>query len=498
MMRRTTWALVACGILGAATEPTVALAAKGPTRTARSCRRAIAHAFEQLAGLGFREIDRCQKSRAAGRTERDCTVLGQGESRGTPYRRWEYRTKEIVTVRCPLDTVARASFPLKEFSEGVVAGDPHQVVPAVGATIEASARELTTAASVARAGGGDMRCLSAVSNARSEIARATMHQALRCQRARERSTTTFGPLDPTCEGPPSDSVIREAAGRIAAGCQGVNGPDVGTCGPLPGCVIDSATVSGIALARLACGQCGNGVLDGDEQCDDGNQIAEDGCDRCTAPECGNGRVESGEQCDDGNPIDNDGCTDCLLSVCGDGVVDVGVEACDDGNDVPLDGCTDCQSDPVACSSAGVLATITVDYDPDQFGNIAGWRVRIRYQTDTFAIPGSLVAPTVIQRVRNLTGAAGSFGAADRDLLPSEEAPDGTDDTLQTIFAVSPGGIPPGPYASIRFDCLGAEARASQLTCLIGDVVDEFTNPKSYEAVAEAVHCSIALETAPEQ
>ncbi len=62
--------------------------------------------------------------------------------------------------------------------------------------------------------------------------------------------------------------------------------------------------------------CGNGQLDGDEVCDDGNNIPCDGCNAdCTAPEpvCGNGTRECAEQCDDGNLESGDGCeADCTL------------------------------------------------------------------------------------------------------------------------------------------------------------------------------------------
>ena len=74
--------------------------------------------------------------------------------------------------------------------------------------------------------------------------------------------------------------------------------------------------------------CGNGVLDGTEQCDDGNLESGDGCNRicqiesnydcakagqpCTnLARCGNGVVTSDEACDDGNTQGNDGCSaDC--------------------------------------------------------------------------------------------------------------------------------------------------------------------------------------------
>lgn len=61
--------------------------------------------------------------------------------------------------------------------------------------------------------------------------------------------------------------------------------------------------------------------------------------------CGNGLVESDEQCDDGaanSDTTPDACrTSCRLPGCGDAVQDVG-EACDDGNGWGGDGCTaDC-------------------------------------------------------------------------------------------------------------------------------------------------------------
>lgn len=91
--------------------------------------------------------------------------------------------------------------------------------------------------------------------------------------------------------------------------------------------------------------CGDGVINAaaGEACDDGNTAADDGCDaECQVednvppPVCGNGTVESGEQCDDGNTTAGDGCdASCRLEnqqpVCGDGSIDAG-EACDTGGE----------------------------------------------------------------------------------------------------------------------------------------------------------------------
>ena len=88
--------------------------------------------------------------------------------------------------------------------------------------------------------------------------------------------------------------------------------------------------------------CGDGVKAEQEECDDGNERAFDGCDaRCKVepdPGCGNGVLEAGEQCDDSNTSDEDQCTSrCTIPACGDGIKSLG-EACDDGNLSDADSC----------------------------------------------------------------------------------------------------------------------------------------------------------------
>ncbi len=92
------------------------------------------------------------------------------------------------------------------------------------------------------------------------------------------------------------------------------------------------------------GFCGDGVVDRDESCDDGNTIDDDGCTNdCALFTCGNGQVDDGEQCDGGTDgatcesqgfgpgelgclatcvFDTSGC-----SSCGNGIID-GSEQCD--------------------------------------------------------------------------------------------------------------------------------------------------------------------------
>jgi cysteine-rich repeat protein len=78
--------------------------------------------------------------------------------------------------------------------------------------------------------------------------------------------------------------------------------------------------------------CGDGVITGDEACDDGNGDNLDGClNDCTHASCGDGFVQAGiEDCEDGNEDDSDDCVDCHQARCGDGVVYAGQEQCDAG------------------------------------------------------------------------------------------------------------------------------------------------------------------------
>lgn len=136
-------------------------------------------------------------------------------------------------------------------------------------------------------------------------------------------------------------------------------------------------------------ECGDGRVNGDETCDDGNDAIGDGCDGCQVEAgfecavgsvcrslCGDGILAGREGCDDGNTDDSDGCSpDCRLEpgfVCRDPSDDgegperpdecvpttcgrlgrEGTEQCDDNNLVPYDGCDSlCRNEP-RCADRG--------------------------------------------------------------------------------------------------------------------------------------------------
>lgn len=88
-----------------------------------------------------------------------------------------------------------------------------------------------------------------------------------------------------------------------------------------GTVCPAGTRCGEPAGCISPGDCGDGVISGDEVCDDGNTVGGDGCSAtCRSIElCGNGFVDgaAGEECDDGNHASHDGCSSgCLVETPG--------------------------------------------------------------------------------------------------------------------------------------------------------------------------------------
>ncbi len=125
-------------------------------------------------------------------------------------------------------------------------------------------------------------------------------------------------------------------------CEG-GGSDDGTP-----CVVDSDCDSGICSAyeydltrTRICGDFDEGTpcewQDWISVDSDGDGIDDEEC--LGAGVCGNGILEGNEECDDGNDSNNDECTnECLFNVCGDAKQYIGVESCDYGvsNGIPCE------------------------------------------------------------------------------------------------------------------------------------------------------------------
>ena len=152
---------------------------------------------------------------------------------------------------------------------------------------------------------------------------------------------------------------------------GKGGTTSGTVGGAGGGIVITIPDASVGVDRPSGGNCGDGVIERNEGCDDGNTTSGDGCSRICQVEanwlckeegkpcenlakCGNGVLTSDETCDDGNTSDGDGCSkDCktvekgwqcrvpgkaCTPSCGDSVIS-GWETCDDGNTKSGDGCS---------------------------------------------------------------------------------------------------------------------------------------------------------------
>jgi len=76
------------------------------------------------------------------------------------------------------------------------------------------------------------------------------------------------------------------------------------------------TLDDVCIVAYAASVCGDGVLTGVEQCDDGDANSDadaNACrSNCRTAHCGDGVVDRGEECDDGNDTDDDDCTAVCL------------------------------------------------------------------------------------------------------------------------------------------------------------------------------------------
>jgi cysteine-rich repeat protein len=341
--------------------------------------------------------------------------------------------------------------------------------------------------------GGDKaktKCRKAVAKAFSSVVKATVKASITCEVKAKRSCS---PLEASCL--PGAVNTTKASSQIQKACANLSGSDVGSCDGLPGCLIAAATDAGKQISRAAFGGrevCGNGSIEGDEQCDDGNTVDVDNCRAdCRTAVCGDTIVRTGgdnpEECDDGNASDTDACISgtCRAARCGDGFVREGQEQCDDGNTASGDGCSGtCESEAIACGPSGVSVDVVlaVDENASGSGDLAGLRIEVGYGATDAAIPGNGLVenppdppsldPATAERVTPLADPLAD------DLI----APVDTDATKILAVAIvqtrgeqeTPFGS--GPVFRVQFDCGPSNALLpTVLTCRVDQASDTLGN-----------------------
>lgn len=119
----------------------------------------------------------------------------------------------------------------------------------------------------------------------------------------------------------------------------------------PGLQMGGWSIDDLCVVSLL--YCGDGAVNGEETCDNGEANSDDLPDACRSTcvpaTCGDNVVDTGELCDSGtansDTLANACRTNCQAAACGDGVTDNG-EQCDDGNTTSGDGCS------VSCVTEG--------------------------------------------------------------------------------------------------------------------------------------------------
>src|SRR5579885_2516364 len=149
------------------------------------------------------------------------------------------------------------------------------------------------------------KCVETIAKAQAAIVKEILKNSTKCQAGLDKTATLFGPLAPTCLDAGAKSSAK-ATTNIQKACGSLTGTDVGTCTPLPACAVSGSVTAGQSLAKTLYQQlpppsgqvCGNGVVEGTEQCDDGSANGTPG-DPCStsceslAETCGPGTAAGG-------------------------------------------------------------------------------------------------------------------------------------------------------------------------------------------------------------
>ena len=135
---------------------------------------------------------------------------------------------------------------------------------------------------------------------------------------------------------------------------------------------------------------------------------------------------------------------------------------------------------VTCTS--VTVTVSLVYDVNAVPDLAGLVVDLNYPVASVDLPGSGSDDSVIERVTDVSGAAGFSSIQDLDT-----SNDGTDDQLHNVYAATQN-IPPGPFEAVVFDCRpGAQAPPpGAFVCTVSDTADSQGNP------VEGVNCGVEV------
>jgi cysteine-rich repeat protein len=292
--RRTRVALVVA--LGASALA-LARPAGADTKASIDCRGAIAKGLSKQANTGFKLNDKCHKTQ-------DKALMATGACNDVLNSLFDPTGKYVKAQTKSSDGITQKCLPGDPVLANYNAMDPQtDAGGVVDSTVGGNSGVVVGGANL----GGDkakVKCVETIGKSRTKIAKEVVKNSIKCQSTKDKTATTFGALDPSCVDPGTKSVA-SAQTKISEACGTgpTAGSDVGSCDPLPGCATDGSVAGAQAIAKaiyqtLPPPTCGDGVVNGTEQCDDGASNGTPG-DLCSAKceslaeTCGPGTIAGG-------------------------------------------------------------------------------------------------------------------------------------------------------------------------------------------------------------
>jgi len=273
----------------------LAAPARADTKASVACRGAIAKGLPRVANTGYKLSNACHKAKdKAAAASGDCNdVTTAAFDPGGKYPAAQSKASTGIGAKCT------AGDPVLDNYDGDdVTG---AAFPDIDATVGGNSL-LVLGNQNLMGDKAKIKCLETIAKARGKIVKEILKNSTKCQRDKDKTATTFGPIDPSCVDDGTTWSMKAMA-AIPAPCNGLSSGDVGTCSPLPSCAIDGTRSAAQSMAQtvyqkktVATQTCGNGVVEGTEQCDDGNTADGDGCNHLCESEantCGPGTVAGG-------------------------------------------------------------------------------------------------------------------------------------------------------------------------------------------------------------
>ncbi len=437
-------------------------------KASKKCRGAIVSRSSKATVQALKQLDKCHAKRDAGKFAGDCNAIDGGALLAKGAGLINKRCSANDPVRClfrdcdPVGSIAQALGAALQSTGTDVQGSPslggdkqrikcHKTVGSARSTL---VKAMLKSAIGCQKLGDVGSCEFSPTSCSNVTAPASTTAGLRSKITRACGSLTGDDID-SCSPLPDcviDSAVETAQRLVkqiyssAAECgDGITTPPNEECDD--GNADDTDACSNSCRAAV----CGDAITQSNEECDD-NAIDEDGCAQCKIARCGDGFIRT---------------------EVGPGET---AEQCDDGNDVADDGCTNCTIDAIACDPAvGYRVTVAIDYDRNA-ADMNSIRVSLGYP-EGVSIPGSGQDPSVQERISILGANPADFLSVgnDQDAVP----PAGVDDTLVVLYASladtledPDDGIAPGDQMEVRYDCAeGARFSGDDFTCLVLDASD---------------------------